>query len=119
MTDLLGNTPAKELEELLDFEREKILEGSLEACSNITREKIRLIDHFLKDGPPDGRVVALIRAKASRNQQLLAEVVRALRSVNGRLKAAQSQGKALDTYTKAGLRQQLGSNGSVRFERRT
>lgn len=110
---------AKELETLLDQERENILAGGIERLATFTQEKVQVMECLLLEGAPEAEILARIRMKASRNQRLLAAAVRAVRSVNGRLTAIRGQRKALSTYTNTGKRQQLGSNGNVQFERRT
>lgn len=110
---------AVELELLLDRERENILAGGIENFAKFTHEKAILTEKLLKERAPEVSILARIRTKASRNQRLLAAAVRAVRSVNGRLTAIRGQKNSLTTYTNTGKRQQLGSNGNVRFERRT
>ncbi|AML51030.1 hypothetical protein [Falsihalocynthiibacter arcticus] len=112
-------TLAVELELLLDKERENILAGAIENFAKFTQAKALLTEKLLKEPAPEAAILARIRIKASRNQRLLGAAVCAIRSVNGRLTAIRGQNKALSTYTNTGQRQQLGSNGNVRFERRT
>lgn len=114
-----GISLAYELETLLDCERENILAGGIENFTKLSHEKASLLEGLLKEHAPEAAVLARIRMKASRNQRLLGAAVRAVRNVNGRLTAIRGQKQALDTYTNTGKRQQLGSNGTVQFERRT
>lgn len=118
MSDVALNS-ARQLEDLLDREREKLLKGDLDDLADYVQKKSLLIEQLLKGSSPDLRALARIRKKASRNSQLLAAAVRAFRSVAGRLIAAQKPEKTLNTYTKQGERRLIGSNPNVRFERRT
>lgn len=97
---------AEALDALLDQEREMILLGRLESLVQVGQEKLRLLEKLPAAGAGAGTLEKL-REKADRNQELLAAVIRGIRSVSRRLEMLQRAQTELRTYDKGGQSQDL------------
>lgn len=103
------NTAADALDDLLDNERQMILEGQIEGLADTTRLKERLVTR-LADDPTTPRLLRL-RAKAERNQALLAAAARGLKAARSHLINMAGPAAPMRTYTANGAALDLGAPG--------
>lgn len=98
-----------ELDILFEQERDAIFDGTFEELQVIATKKNQMIKQVptLKFSQA---VVLDLMAKAKRNQELLAAVVRGVRMVNNRFNALRKNTGAIDTYDKSGNRIALKGN---------
>ncbi len=95
------------LEDLLDAERQIILNGDLQAVGRLAQQKERLLDNpALAATTPEG--LERIRTKASRNGVLLRAAMAGVRAAAARLEALRKGPGALNTYDRDGQRTLLG-----------
>jgi flagellar biosynthesis/type III secretory pathway chaperone len=94
------------LEDLLDHERRMILAGQIDDLARGTRQKEQLISRL--SNLRDDRALARVRAKAERNQALLAAAARGLKAARARIGQIASGGAPLRTYGCDGAATDLG-----------
>lgn len=105
------------LDALLERERLALLEGRLALLSDILAEKEGLIDR-LSERPLEEDEMTVLRGKAERNQQLMDNALRGIRSVATRLGTLRRLRRSLETYDQAGRRQTIVTQGSGQVEKR-
>lgn len=90
------------LDDLLDAEREALLQGKLDEVSRLHVRKEQLIDDLSCHAFPDPDGIGDLRAKVERNQALLDSALEGVRSVARRLAAIRRVRRSLDTYDSLG-----------------
>jgi hypothetical protein len=90
-------TPPEALAALLDRECALLLEGRLSVFAQLAREKARLADNVMRAGAEIGDLQAL-RAKAERNQELLAQAAKGIAAARDRLAALRAGPAPMRTY---------------------
>jgi len=103
------------LDDLLDAEREALLQGKLDEVSRLHSRKERLIDDLSRYEFRDRDGIGDLRAKVERNQALLDSALEGVRSVARRLAAIRRVRSSLDTYDSLGhkLNVDVQSTGSL------
>jgi len=102
---------------LLEEEREMLLSGSLDRMPEILDRKTSIIRGLSDFKSEDLRQLSALRTSILRNEQLLDEAVRGLRTVSRRLADLRRVRDNLDTYTERGELKRIRS-GSSSVERR-
>ncbi|MGR3373859.1 hypothetical protein [Pseudooceanicola nanhaiensis] len=105
------------LDALLERERLALLQGRLELLSDILAEKEGLIDR-LTERPLGGDELTTLRGKAERNQELMDNTLRGIRSVASRLGTLRRLRRSLETYDQAGRRKTIVTQGGSQVEKR-
>ncbi|SMH42676.1 hypothetical protein [Maritimibacter sp. HL-12] len=95
-------SPVAALDALLDEERAILLAGDLEGIARITADKKRLYARLSVATPAPDRLAAL-RAKSSRNQQLLRAASRGIEAALERLAALRREPSEMRTYQSDGM----------------
>ena len=104
------------LDSLLELERQALLEARLDRLAPLLAEKERLIDRLsLLDAATD---LSRLRGKAERNQHLMDNAMRGIRSVATRLGTLRRLRRSLETYDKAGRRTTIVTQGGSQVEKR-
>ena len=107
---------ADALDDLLDQERRMILSGQIDGLVRVSGDKDRLLARL--PGAGDGtEVLDRLRAKADRNQKLLAAAARGLKSASRRGEALNTSTNNLRTYGRNGAAVDL-TNAPGGFNRR-
>ena len=112
------NTLIRKLDELLDFERQALLDGNLEALADIVDDKEELIDALnkLEFGTPED--IVPVNEKVERNQVLLEQALQGIRSVARRLAEIRETRKTFDTYDRMGQKSKIESDRVTSVEKR-
>lgn len=105
------------LEDLLDKERAAILKGAFEDMGRIAGEKERVLGRRELTAP-DQRTLDRVKAKAARNQQLLAAAIRGVRAVTARLDVLRNGPGDMNTYDRSGQRATLSNRHQGALHRR-
>lgn len=92
---------------LLEEERSLLLNGKLEAVTDLESRKLELAEQFQSDVAPDAAALADLQQKAQRNQTLLEAALKGLKSATARLQDIRKATLQLDTYTRGGDLQNL------------
>lgn len=106
----------RDLEGLLDAEREALLAGDFGRLAELVARKEALVQK-LGDADAGNDALRALRARAERNAELLTAAGRGIRSVLRRLAEIRSANGPLKTYGKDGTAQTLGAGGGS-FEKR-
>lgn len=108
----------RKLDELLDIERQALLNGNLEALADIVDEKETLIDalNALEFGTPED--IAPVNEKVERNQVLLEQALQGIRSVARRLADIRQSRKTFDTYDRMGHKNKIEGDSETSVEKR-
>lgn len=112
------NELIRKLDALLDVERQKLLEGDLEALADIVDEKEALIDALNKIEFESNEEVAPVNDKVQRNQALLEQALNGIRSVARRLADIRQNRKAFDTYDRQGQKNRIEGEARNSVEKR-
>lgn len=104
------------LDDLLEHERRMILSGKIDALLKLAPEKERLLTR-LPGAVRDPTTLEHLRAKVTRNQNLLTAAAHGIKAVRHRLDAAQARNVNLRTYRRDGVPTDLG-RGAPGFNKR-
>lgn len=106
------------LDELLDLEREALIEGNLEQLGSMAVEKEKLVDRI--NGSPEipRTKLAPVQVKVSRNQVLLQSALEGIRAVANRMAELRRVRKGLDTYDQAGRKYHHTASTGKKLEKR-
>ena len=107
------------LDGLLDSERHAIRAGAFQGLDRLAVEKERLLEAISRAAGGVTRVeLAALKAKAARNQRLLAAAIKGVRAAQRRLQMIQRASRSMTTYDSLGHCQEIGADpGTV--ERRS
>lgn len=94
---------ADAMEDLLDREREAILEGRFDLLNRLIEQKTRLISAF-NPKDVDEKTLVRLRDQGQRNARLLDAMREGIEAVQNRLASFQGSGAALETYEANGRR---------------
>lgn len=108
----------REVEALLDREREVLLLGDLGAIAALAEEKTALLARLRTDGETDPALLESVREKAARNQSLLDAALHGIRRVSERLSAYRQLRRSMDTYDPLGRKATIPGAVLHRLERR-
>ena len=114
MSETETSRAAAELEDLLDAERQALLDGALDSVGRLHELKQGLLARIVEGAAElemDQR--DRLARKATRNQDLLAGAARGVAAVNQRLKELRAVSAGGNTYTADGRRAPLNSTASV------
>ncbi len=110
-------TPIPTLDALLEEERTALLNGQLDRVGKMLAKKTRLVENLNEQRAEPDEVKAL-KAKVSRNQQLLQGSLEGVRRVAERLEALRRVRDRLDTYGADGKRKEVATDRPSSVERR-
>lgn len=108
----------RELDALLDLEREMLLKGNLEALTDIVEQKESLIDALNTLEIGSEKEVYPVNEKVVRNQALLEQALKGIRSVARRLADIRQTRKTFDTYDQMGQKNRIEQDAKSTVEKR-
>ena len=106
------------LDELLEKERDTLLQGKLSIMAEIADEKEQLIDALNALEPEFHTDLAALQGKVVRNQALLDGALQGIRKVAARLAALRRIRRTLETYDETGQKQTIQGEVEHRVEKR-
>ncbi len=106
------------LDELLELERDALLQGELDKIPAMLEEKESLID-ALSDNEPDTKAeLRGLQIKVERNQALLDGALQGIRKVAARMAAFRRIRRSLETYDESGRKRTIQGEVERRVEKR-
>lgn len=106
------------LDELLELERDALLQGELDKIPAMLEEKESLID-ALSDNEPDTKAeLRELQIKVERNQALLDGALQGIRKVAARMAAFRRIRRSLETYDESGRKRTIQGEVERRVEKR-
>lgn len=113
MNDDTAGALLQAFDQLLERERTALMSGNLEDLNEILTEKAALIDRLGSDPlDADRERLGELRGKAQRNQELMDNAMRGIRSVATRLGTMRRLRRALETYDQSGRRTTIVTGGA-------
>lgn len=106
------------LEDVLDAERAALLGGDLDGMRRLVDRKEKLVEQFATVPDPDLQSVRNLSEKMKRNQGLLTESLKGIKSVSDRLAALHRVQHSLDTYDANGTKCTVQMKANARVEKR-
>ena len=106
------------LDELLDDERDALLEGNLDQVSRLVARKETLIERLAQVDRTDRGAILELNVKFERNQALLRSALEGIRSVTRRLAMLRRVRTSLDTYDSRGARRSIEMSPETSVEKR-
>ncbi|KIN65913.1 FlgN-like protein [Sulfitobacter noctilucae] len=107
MTDKIRKATTDELNDLLDEEREALLQGDLEKLAGLLVPKETLIEALNAEAQTDLPLMQMLDGKVKRNQLLLNGALDGIRTVSQRMARLREVKGALETYGADGKRHNL------------
>ena len=117
MDDAMEKTVAA-LDELLERERDALLDGDLDLLVDQLDEKTVLIETLNASRSTNTEQLQALRGKVMRNQALLDSALEGIRSVANRLSALHRIRKSLDTYDESGRKTTIEGLRDRKMEKR-
>lgn len=111
-------TVLKQLDTLLDRERQALLTGQLNDIARIAEEKEDLIATLRSAEIENRAMLDPIQHKLGRNQTLLSGTMDGVRAVSDRLTALRKARSTLDTYDKSGRKRSIVTRADSKVEKR-
>lgn len=118
MSDTSAQALIDELDRLLDFEREAVLNGNLQEMQDLVRRKESLIDALSDLDAPKAAPISEIQDKLARNQMLLDGALQGIRRASARLAAVRKVRRSLETYGEDGQKKTIDAQISRQLEKR-
>jgi flagellar biosynthesis/type III secretory pathway chaperone len=118
MTDDSRRPELAELDQLLDQERQALLDGHLSQIAPIMARKAALLDAVGHLRDSESAAAAALRAKAAVNQTLLDGTLQGIRSAAARLSEVRRVRRSLETYDSRGRKKTIDGTAPDRMERR-
>ncbi len=94
------------VEDLLDRERQAVLDGNLDGLTRLIPEKIRLMERMAQIRQPIGKIDRL-KNKALQNKRLLEAVARGIESVSAHVTGLKTDKPPLRTYDATGASKEI------------
>jgi len=113
----MAKQTADRIMEILERERDQVLQGLFGSLSVSGDEKVRLFGLLERQGDQNVQRLQKLAAMVERNQALLSASMRGIADAQTRLKAIRSAGQGLCTYSSEGQKAAL-SNEKPEIERR-
>lgn len=102
----------KRLDEILENEREFLLNGELGSLTELADEKERLLEALADHEAENRTAIEPIARKLKRNEELLSSALEGIRSVARKLAELRENRRALDTYDKTGRKKSVDTTKS-------
>ncbi|MBY5987069.1 MULTISPECIES: flagellar protein FlgN [Roseovarius] len=118
MSETSAQTLIDELDRLLDFERQAVLDGNLQEMSDIIRKKECLIDALSDLDASHAAPMSEIQDKLTRNQTLLDGALQGIRRASARLAAVRKVRRTLETYGEDGQKKTIDARVARQLEKR-
>jgi len=100
------STASEDLEDLLERERNAVLDGRFDLLERLGAEKERLVQLVARDGAPAKALVRL-RSETRRNGDLLDAMRAGIAAAQAQIKALQQPRDALQTYDASGRKKPI------------
>ncbi len=120
-TDMHSDKPhdiINALDDLLEREREALLNGDLDAISRLLEEKEELFDRLNTMSQERSPDLSALKGKVQRNQALLDNALKGIRAVAARMSAMRKIRRSLDTYDETGKRTTIEGQKAAQLEKR-
>ncbi|WP_298853596.1 flagellar biosynthesis protein FlgN [uncultured Ruegeria sp.] len=118
MSSEVEATLIKSLEEVLDLEREALVQGDLDRLSNMVPEKEKLIGAINDLQVLDSEELIRVQQKAERNQALLNSAAEGIRAVASRMAELRRVRQEFSTYGADGQRSEFTVRSTANLEKR-
>lgn len=118
MTELHAQDKIDELDEILELEREALIEGKLDKLQSLLERKDALISDLNMLDELERDALETVHNKVSRNQLLLESAMQGIRSVANRMQELRRVRKGLDVYDKSGRKSSYSTMASKKLEKR-
>ena len=106
------------LDDLLEAERDALLQGDLDKIPVMLEEKENLIDALNDNGPETKAGLQELQIKVERNQALLDGALQGIRKVAARMAAFRRIRRSLETYDESGQKRTIQGDVERRVEKR-
>lgn len=106
------------LDELLEAERDALLQGDLDKIPAMVEEKESLIDALNDNAPETKAELRELQVKVERNQALLNGALQGIRKVAARMAAFRRIRRSLETYDESGQKRTIQGDVERRVEKR-
>ena len=106
------------LDDLLEAERDALLQGDLDKIPVMLEEKETLIDALNDNGPETKAGLQELQIKVERNQALLDGALQGIRKVAARMAAFRRIRRSLETYDESGQKRTIQGDVERRVEKR-
>lgn len=117
MTDI-AQSLIDELDDVLDQERQALLQGDLEDLARLMTLKEGLIDRLNKIDALTRDDLDAVQGKVTRNQALLTSAMEGIRAVADRMADLRRVRRGLETYDRAGRKKEVGIQTAPSVEKR-
>jgi flagellar biosynthesis/type III secretory pathway chaperone len=117
MTSDALNSLLESLDDLLDRERNALLQGDIECLERLTAQKSDLVDVLQSSGRPGGADLEDLRRKATRNQKLMDSARQGIGAVSNRLAELRHLRAGLETYDSTGRKSRVEAQVRPNVER--
>lgn len=107
-----------ELDDLLDQERQVLLNGELNQLPRLMVLKENLIDRIRGQDALEQAVLSGVQGKVTRNQALLNSAMEGIRAVADRIADLRKVRRGLETYDRSGRKTEVGTQSRSTVERR-
>ena len=118
MTGDRAEVVVEALEDLLDTERHALLSGNLELVGRTVGRKEELIVELSNIDTDDPALLTKVQRNLKRNNELLEEAARGIKSVVSRLADLHRVNRSLETYDSKGIKQTVTLPVSSSLEKR-
>lgn len=106
------------LDDLLERERQALLNGDLESIARLLEEKEALFDQLNTMSQEQSPDLSVLKGKVQRNQALLDNALKGIRAVAARMSAMRKIRRSLDTYDESGKRTTIEGQKAAKLEKR-
>ncbi|MFK7877852.1 MAG: flagellar export chaperone FlgN [Paracoccaceae bacterium] len=108
----------RRLDQLLDAERDALVQGDVEILNGIVQEKTELIDKLSEIELQASENLQPVNDKVRRNQAMLEQALQGIRSVAKRLSELRETRSSFDTYNQMGQKSSIESENKQTVEKR-
>lgn len=113
-----ANEILRELDTLLDVERQALLDGEFDTLAGIVEKKEDLIEALNASELDQPEGLAPVNDKVVRNQALLEQALQGIRSVAKKLGEIRQAKKAFDIYDRLGQKNRIEAEADASVEKR-
>ena len=107
-----------ELDDLLDSEKQALVQGDMDRVGRLMSQKEYLVENLNAEEGLDRNNLATLHQKVMRNQTLLDIALEGIRAVATRMSELRRVPSGLDTYDEQGCKHNFRDQGSTKVEKR-
>lgn len=113
-----AQTRIDELDEILELERDALINGHLNKLQALLERKEAVIAELNDLNALEQDMATTVQEKVTRNQHLLESAMQGIRAVSTRMRELRSVRKGLDVYDSAGRKNSFHTSASLKLEKR-